>query len=190
MRLIVVPKGVGADVGTPVPVSGLAENLVEEYAELTRGLLRNVAFLGLSILRERAHQLLATFTTETDPAFLVHRALLSEPGDAEGHVLEILSAELLSILEEQGADVWAGDRAIRGWLELQGESNLGEVDRLLKWAGTKLDAWTSVLTYGASSQPKQAGREVSGTDISKITDGLLKEGTEALLGNVCFAVNG
>ena len=182
VRLLVVPKGGAADVGTPVSVADLAERLVQEYAELTRGLLRNVAFRGLSVLRERAHQLLATFAPDTDPAFLIHRALLPEPDDAEGHVLEILSAELLSILEEQEVSAEAGDGAITGWLGRLGESKLGKVNGVLDWGGNKLEAWTRMLTKGVSYETRPQG--VSRPDVDRLIKELLDKGTEALLGDI------
>ena len=179
-RLVVIPKNYGAEVGDRVSESGLAYRLVEEYSELTHGLLRNVAFRGLAALRERAHQMLATFEDDIDPAFLIHRALLPNANDAESHVIEILGSELLAILEEQGAAIEAGSEAIEGWLHYHGPDSFVEVDGLLKWGQCKIDAWSRVLTGGVSYDSRPKG-EVSRAEVDDLTDVLRSKGTQALV---------
>lgn len=178
-RLVVIPKNPGAQVGCPVRESELADRLVQEYSEFTRGLLRNVAFRGLTALQERAHQLLATFEGDIDPAFLIHRALLPNPQDAESHVIEILGSEMLAILEEQGAGIEAGSDAIAGWLRHHGSDSFLEVDGLSKWGQGNIAAWTRVLTRGVSHKGRPTG--VSGKDVDKLVEVLRSEGTQALV---------
>lgn len=181
VRLVVIPKGIGAHGENWVPEAVLPDRLVEEYATLTRGLLRNVAFLGLSVLRERAHQLLATFTTDTDPAFLIHRALLPEPDDAEGHVLEILGAELLAILEEQRVGMQAGDAAINNWLAELDPTQFGEVKGLLDWGDDDAAAWARVLIEGVSMESRPQTRGVTRDDVDALVIELKDKGTLALV---------
>ncbi len=179
-RLVVIPKNYGAEVGHQVLESDLADRLVEEYSRLTHGLLRNVAFRGLSALRERAHQMLATFEEDIDPAFLIHRALLPNANDAESHVIEILGSELLAILEEQGAAAEADSEAIEGWLQFHGTDSFEEVDGLPNWGQCKIDAWSRVLTRGVSydSRPKD---KVSRKEVDALIDVLRSKGTHALV---------
>ena len=178
-RLVVIPKNPGAQVGCPVAEKELADRLVQEYSELTRGLLRNVALCGLAALRERAHQLLATFEDDIDPAFLIHRGLLPNPQDAESHVIEILGSEMLAILEEQGAGIEAGSEAIDGWLRHYGPDAFLEVDGLCKWGQSKVTAWSRVLTGGVSQKSRPTG--VSGKDVDDLVEVLRSEGTQALV---------
>ncbi len=179
-RLVVIPKSYGAEVGHQVLESGLADRLVEEYSKLTHGLLRNVAFRGLSALRERAHQMLATFEEDIDPAFLIHRALLPNASDAESHVIEILGSELLAILEEQGAAAEASSEAIEGWLRFHGTDSFVEVDGLLKWGQCKIDAWSRVLTGGVSYDSRPIG-QVSRPEVDDLIVALRSKGTQALV---------
>ena len=185
-RLVVIPKNPGATVGCPVAESELADRLVQEYSELTRGLLRNVAFCGLAALRERAHQLLATFDNDIDPAFLIHRGLLPNPQDAESHIIEIMGSEVLALLEEQGAGTEAGSEAIDGWLRHYGPDGFGDVDGLSKWGQSKVAAWSRVLTGGVSHKGRPTG--VSGKDVDDLVEVLRSEGTQALVprqSNLC-----
>ena len=179
IRLVVIPKGVGGYDENGVVEADLPERLIAEYAELTRGLLRNVAFSGLSGLRERAHQLLATFTTDTDPAFLIHRALLPEPDDAEGHILEILGAELLAILEEQQVGSEAGETAIDNWLAALDPTKFGEVAGLLDWGVDAPAAWKHVLTKGVSRESRPRTKVTAG-DADNLIIALKDNGTRAL----------
>ena len=178
-RLVVIPKNPGAPVGSPVAESELADRLVQEYSELTRGLLRNVAFCGLAALRERAHQLLATFENDIDPAFLIHRALLDDANDAESHVIEILGSELLAILDDQEVGTEVGDKAIDRWLRHYGQDGFADVSGLPKWGQCKIDAWSRVLTSGVgyNSRPE----EVSRNDVDELVDVLRSDGTQALI---------
>ncbi len=181
VRLVVIPKGSGADGEQRVAEAELPDRLVAEYAALTRGLLRNVAFLGLSVLRERAHQLLATFTADTDPAFLIHRALLPDPEDAEGHVLEILGAELLAILEEQRVGMEAGDVTIEKWLAALDPTRFGQVAGLLDWGADDAAAWQRVLTRGVSVESRPRNLGVSRKQAEELISELQENGTLALV---------
>ncbi len=178
-RLVVIPKNPGATVGDPIAGRDLADRLVQEYSQLTRGLLRNVAFCGLAALRERAHQLLATFENDIDPAFLIHRALLDDTNDAESHVIEILGSELLAILEDQEVGAEVGDNAIDRWLSHYGQDAFVNVSGLLKWGQSTIDAWSRVLTRGAGYNGRPEG--VSRKDVDELVEVLRSDGTQALL---------
>ena len=102
----------------------LPNRLIQEFSEMTRGLLSNVAVAGLTALREEAHRLLAQFGIGLDAGYLGHRILLPHPPDAEDHLHEALSAELLSILQERGPANEAGIEAIREWLYLRQDQGL------------------------------------------------------------------
>ena len=126
----------------------LPDRLIQEFSEMTRGLLSNVAVAGLTALREEAHRLLAQFGIGLDAGYLGHRILLPHPPDAEDHLHEALSAELLSILEERGPANEAGIEAIREWLYLRQDQGLDlkhpvnlpqQPDHFATFAGNNMD---------------------------------------------------
>ena len=94
----------------------LADRLVNEFTKMTEGLLCNVALACMASLRSNVHRLLAKLDRGLDPAYLGHRLLLPHPPDAEDHVVEMLGAELLSILQEGVLGQEAGIAAIEDWL--------------------------------------------------------------------------
>ena len=59
-----------------IEVAKLPEVVVEEFANMTRGLVSNVALLSLAALRENTYQLLKRFHRELDPPYVTHSTLL------------------------------------------------------------------------------------------------------------------
>ena len=118
VRVAIVPKpGSGAAEIEPIPEQDLADLLVNEFVEMTKGILRNVALEGLAALRDHVPKVIAKFDSSLDPGYLGHRILLPNPADAEDHVVEALGAELLSILEDRRPGYLASVDEIRPWLE-------------------------------------------------------------------------
>ena len=99
-----------------VATSELPDRLIHEFAEMTTGLLPNVAIAGLSQIRAQTHKLLNMFSRSLDPAYLGHRLLIPHPSDAEEEVVAMLVAEVLSILEHGDVAKQAGIDSIRAWI--------------------------------------------------------------------------
>ena len=55
----------------------LPERLVEDFSAMTEGLLPSIALTSLTTVRESAHMVLDQFCSDLDPAFLAHRACIS-----------------------------------------------------------------------------------------------------------------
>lgn len=94
----------------------LANRLIDEFANMTGGLIRNVAIAGIAGIRDNAHRILAEFDPSRDPAYLGHRLLLPHPSDAENHLDEMLSSEISSVLEENLPGTHADIETIESWL--------------------------------------------------------------------------
>ena len=117
-RIVVVPKrGSWTAEVSPITEVDLAERLVDEFAAMTKGILGNVALEGLAALRDDVPRVIAKFHPDMDPAYLGHRMLLSNPADAEDHIVDALGAELLSILEHRRPGDRASIGTIRAWLD-------------------------------------------------------------------------
>ena len=80
-------------------IDDFPDRLAEEIAEMTNGLVSNVALEAMSVLRKKTHLILGMLGKEIDPAYLSHRALLPNPDDAMDHVIDILASEFHSVLE-------------------------------------------------------------------------------------------
>ena len=155
----------------------LAAMLIDIFMSMTSGILPNMALAGVAAIRNRAHNVLAKFDRELDPAYLGHRILLPYPPDAEYHLVEALASELLSILEDHRPSQREISREIRVYLEQAG----------------KLE-WLDVLLRGLASQdtplPQKKGshNQFSKRDVIESTAGLfIDDSTVARTANRRFA---
>ena len=131
LRIVILAKKGGLIDGVPdfqdqvVGEGQLADRLVDEFTEMTSGLLCNVGLAGISAIREKAHRVLAKFNKNLDAAYLGHRVLLPHPPDAEDHIVEALGSELLSVLEEDRVGEYSDINSIHAWLFAAGNEGLG-----------------------------------------------------------------
>lgn len=118
-RVVVYGKpGSGAEPSAVVQEPALADQLIADFADMVEGLLPSVVLTALGAVRENVHRLLECFGHDLDPAFLVHRACLPQPPDAEQHVVEQIASELHGVMEDAvGESSPAGIGAIEHWLE-------------------------------------------------------------------------
>ena len=117
VRAAVIPK---ADNRSPaqqgVSESLLPELIIREFADMTKGILRNLALVGLAAVRDNAHRILAKFDASLDAAYLGHRMLLPNPSDAEEQMVSVLGAELLSVLEDSPAKIESSLHVAQLWM--------------------------------------------------------------------------
>jgi len=95
----------------------LPDRLLAEFAQMTSGLVSNVALDALARLRASMHRILLRLHPGLDAAYLCHRALVIPPEEAEEHLVALVAAEIAGILEESGVGRHADVAAIRLWLQ-------------------------------------------------------------------------
>ena len=102
----------------------LPERLVEDFASMTEGLLPGIALTSLTAVRECEHRVLDRFRADLDPAFLAHRACLSDPEDAERQIVNHVAEELRGLMDNAVADESpAGADAVEGWIRRRNKEN-------------------------------------------------------------------
>ena len=116
VRVVVIPKADNNFTHQGVSERSLPERLISEFATMTKGLLRNLALVGLAAVRDDAHRILAKFDPILDAAYLGHRMLLPNPPDAEDQMVAVLGAELLSVLEDSPAKHEASLSVAKLWM--------------------------------------------------------------------------
>jgi|GEM_PF-2273516 len=100
-----------------VTIEDLPNTIVKEFAQMSAGLLSNVAIQSVATIRNNTHQLLANLKDTYDPAFITHRVLLEIPDASQDFSEEIIISEISSLLESnQVSDIANGD-AIQKWIE-------------------------------------------------------------------------
>lgn len=93
----------------------LAARTILEFTAMTAGLVSNVVLDALALLRCATHRILGRFPASLDAAFLVHRALLEPPQDADEHLAPIIAAELQAVIEDAGEPI--PSEIVADWLD-------------------------------------------------------------------------
>jgi hypothetical protein len=99
--------------------SKLCERAIEDFADMSAGLVSNVALDSLAQVRRSTHGLLTRFGPHLDAAFLAHRALLTPPEEGNQHLIPLIVSELQAIIEDKVSDCSShlSDECISQWLD-------------------------------------------------------------------------
>ena len=104
-----------------VAEENLPERLVKDFSAMTEGLLPGIALTSLTAVREGEHMVLDQFCAALDPAFLAHRACISNPDDAERQIVNHVAEELRGLMDNAvAAKSPAGTEAAEGWIRRKG----------------------------------------------------------------------
>ena len=110
--------------GRSVEEGDLPERLVGDFSAMTEGLLPSIALTSLTAVREGEHRILDRFCADLDPAFLAHRACISNPDDAERQIVNHVSEELRGLMDDAvAAESPAGADAVEGWIRRKSVGN-------------------------------------------------------------------
>ena len=100
----------------------LPGKLVKDFTSMTSGLLPGIALTSLTAVREGAHKVLDRFGADLDPAFLAHRACLSDPHDAERQIVNHVAEELRGLMDNAVAEASpASAEAVESWIRHKGD---------------------------------------------------------------------
>lgn len=118
VRIVCLFKAHGTQLSGPMAVNQVSEDqlperLQTEFAQLSDGLLSNVALATVASIRSSTHHILSKFTGHMDGPFFHHRALIENPADAEEYAVDIVLSELKGAVDKhEVATFYAGPRAI------------------------------------------------------------------------------
>jgi hypothetical protein len=114
----------GNSVGHIVAIENLPTRLISEFAQLTNGLVANVALNSLAVLRNQTHTLLAHLGRDMDAAFLTHRTLLPNPDDSIEHVADLVAGEISALLQSFEVGKISDSAAVEAWVHLRSKYSL------------------------------------------------------------------
>lgn len=160
VRIVCLFKAHGVQLPEPrnanqVEENGLPARLQSEFANLSEGLLSNVALATIASIRSSTHHVLSKFSGQMDGPFFHHRALLESPDDAEEYGVDIVLSELKGAIDKwQVAARYAEPKAIEA--------------RIREMAG---DAAMLTLRYEDRGKPGTFDLEVD-VSVKIVTDGL------------------
>lgn len=93
----------------------LADKIITDFTSLVHGIVPNIALSSLANIRKNTHRVLTKFSANIDDAFLAHRAMLPEPRDAELLLVDILTDEIQSILDDQKIEL--DSKLLNDWID-------------------------------------------------------------------------
>lgn len=102
----------------------LPDILADEFAQITGGLISNVALQSISALRENTNKLLQKYRKQLDPAYVIHRALLPNPEDAEELLKDSIVGSIDSIISYATVSEHANIERVVSWIESNSFENI------------------------------------------------------------------
>lgn len=95
----------------------LPSALIESFAPLVGGLLRNAVLRSIGAIRNNTHTLISRFPAILDPAFISHRAYSNPCEDTEQHIIPLICSEISNILLQEKIPSNLNLKAINAWID-------------------------------------------------------------------------
>lgn len=94
----------------------LPDFVLEQFTQITSGLLTNFALACLTTIRNSSFQLLSLFGKKLDAAYLGHRALLPSNRDAEDQLVELMKDSIGDLLHYRNVTKCVEEDVLKNWL--------------------------------------------------------------------------
>ena len=116
-KIVVLAKENGNKSLTTISDKELPNKVIEEFTDITEGLVSNTALKAISVIRRNSHSLLGVFNKDLDSAFLAHRAMLPIPEDAELLVKDTIVDSINSIVSYSNIHETCSQQRIEDWID-------------------------------------------------------------------------
>lgn len=143
-----------------VSYESLPTLIVEEFADMTNGLLSNFALSSISAIRNNTSRMLSVFSPQLDPAYLGHKILLENTSEAKGLLIKIFGEAISELLETTNIDT-------KDWIDNWIENRIK--DKSININGVSIDKSRELLKTMLSSEQsrlKDKYKEASKKDMS------------------------
>lgn len=95
----------------------LPERLIEDFSDMTTGLLFNLVLTALGAIRENTHRLLQRFSSSMDAPYFTHRVLSDPMTETQEHPVNLLTSEIEDILLDCAVAEEVDSQSIGEWLD-------------------------------------------------------------------------
>jgi uncharacterized protein YutE (UPF0331/DUF86 family) len=119
-----------------VKYKDLPSFVLDEFTEMTSGLLSNFALQSLTTIRFNSHKILSLFSKELDCAYLSHKSFVPNSEDAEDLLLDILKDTIADLLSYNGTHRIINKDLISDWIDV---NIVEEAHSVLSNKGNKLN---------------------------------------------------
>lgn len=107
----------------------LPEFILNEYTNLTTGLLSNFALLSLTTIRQNSSKILGLFNKKLDAAYLGHKSVLPYQNDSETLLIELFGNLIIDLLKYKNVDKEMQIDLIEDFIKSITGLNLGKFER-------------------------------------------------------------
>lgn len=168
-----------------VSESQLPQVLLAEFANLSSGLLSNVALATISAMRDTTHHVLSKFSEELDGPFFHHRALLENSSESMDYAVSIVMSALKSeVNKSQIAREFTTTEAVKRRIQAMAKGSDNFTLRYLKGDVEKefnfcLDDILAIIEHGHENWPEELrkvaeGRKQNASNAKPTKDGFKK----------------
>lgn len=157
-----------------VSYESLPTLIVEEFADMTNGLLSNFALSSLSAIRNNTSRILSVFSPKLDPAYLGHKILLENTLESKQLLIKLFGEAISELLETTNIDT-------KDWVDNWIENRI--TDETLSINGVSIGKSRDLLKKMFSSEQrrlKDKYKDASGRDMSKGNEVRLQSHTAEL----------
>ena len=175
-----------------VSESQLPPVLLAEFANLSSGLLSNVALATISAMRDTTHHVLSKFSEELDGPFFHHRALLENPSESMNYAVSIVMSALKSeVNKSQIAGEFATTEAVMRRLQAMANGSDDFTLRYLKGDAEKefnfcLEDIAAIIEHGHENWPEKLRQVAEARKQNASNPKPTKDGFEKYFSTVFF----
>lgn len=94
----------------------IPEFLLDQFTQMTSGLISNVALSAITSIRNNSYRMLQIYNKNLDPAFLSHRSMLPIPEDASDLLLESITHSFKAIVDYENVQNNCNILQITNWI--------------------------------------------------------------------------
>jgi Response receiver domain len=137
-RIVIYHKGgptlADSDKKYLCPESELPTRVVDVFIAQTRGLVPAVALNAVAATRENTHRLLRRLHGDLDLGYLGHALRLPDRSDAGQHLLDAISGEFRTVIEDDDRTVATSTEGFRLWLDAHADQLQVSAEGLIAFA--------------------------------------------------------
>lgn len=151
-----------------VSYESLPTLIVEEFADMTNGLLSNFALSSISAIRNNTSRMLSVFSPKLDPAYLGHKILLENTFESKQLLIKLFGEAISELLETTNIDT-------KDWVDNWIENRI--IDQAININGVSISKSKGLLKKMFGSEQlrlKDKYTEASGKEMSNKDEGKLQ----------------
>ncbi len=156
-----------------IKVEELPDKLVDDFGDMTEGLLPSAVLMAIGELRRVTHRLINKFPSKLDASYLNHRSLTVPSDEALSHIYPLIASEIESILSDCNVDDALDESAINDWLEgkISNGLELGKNTKIRGNVNAKEAVYDLIVKGVDSAKKKYASRKSFVKSLEQISEG-------------------